>query len=62
MVFTILVFNTLLFWVSCRLMMCQNAEELKKMAKWAGVKGGSRENLMDSICGKSSPMCISKPA
>ena len=33
--------------------MCQNAEELKKMANWTGVKGGSRENLMDNICGKN---------
>lgn len=36
-------------------MMCQNAEELKKMANWAGVKGGSREHLMDNICGKNIP-------
>ena len=37
--------------------MCQNAEELKKMANWAGVKGGSREHLMDNICGKEFTHC-----
>jgi len=34
------------------LLMCQNPDELRKTAKWAGVKGGSRECLMDNICGK----------
>lgn len=43
------------------LMMCQNAEELKKMAKWAGVKGGSRENLMDNICGFFPPNIMLPP-
>lgn len=38
---------------SFSLLMCQNAEELRKMANWAGVKGGSREHLMDNICGKN---------
>lgn len=50
----------IVLWFSFSLMMCQNAEELKKMANWAGVKGGSRENLMDNICGKNRyPLCIS---
>ena len=34
------------------LLMCQNPDELRKTAKWAGVKGGSRECLMDNICGE----------
>ncbi|XP_065883697.1 WD repeat-containing protein 26-like isoform X2 [Dysidea avara] len=33
------------------LLMCQNPDELRKTAKWAGVKSGSRERLMDNICG-----------
>ena len=52
-VFAMLVFTICCSGFSCRLMMCQNAEELKKMANWTGVKGGSRENLMDNICGKN---------
>lgn len=50
--FAILVYLQLKMCCFYSLMMCQNTEELRKMANWAGVKGGSREHLMDSICGK----------
>lgn len=42
----------IIYYSICSLLMCQNPDELRKTAKWAGVKGGSREHLMDNICGE----------